>query len=512
MQVAFRVDASPQIGTGHLARCLTLADALRGAGARTRLVARHIPSGLADTVRSKGHELKMLPGDAAPADAGLAHAAWLGTSQAADARATQAALADEAWDWLVVDHYALDAQWEDRLRPIAHKILALDDLADRPHACDALLDQNLQPAGTERYRGLVPDACRMLVGPRYALLRPEFRDITVPDRVGEVRRINIFFGGIDAAGMTLRALNELEALPARGIALEVVAGAGNPNLESIRARCAALNATLHIQTQEIARLFAAAGLAIGAGGATSWERCRMGLSSLVVSVADNQRSGCLALEQAGAAIFLGDSEALTPGAVRDGVEKMMADTGARLAMAQRCAALVDGRGTERALLYMMRARTALRPADAGDARRAWSWRNHPETRRFSHASDELAWEDHHDWWQSSLGAPDRDLLIAHCGGIDFGILRFDRHDNAATVSIYLDPDLGGLGLGSAVLRAGHDWIGRNSAIKTLDARILRSNEQSRRSFAAAGYRQADGPSGGETWARPVVRGMEEVHG
>src|SRR5690606_32001299 len=189
MKVALRTDASMRIGTGHLMRCLTLADALRDAGARTRFVCRALPHGLREVVIGRGHELVELPsvcgstagggdGRGAPVASphtALEHADWLGTTQEEDAAATCDALDDGAvWDWLAVDHYAIDARWETRLRTAARRILAIDDLADRRHDCDALLDQNLHAGMHARYDGLVPDACVRLVGPRHALLRPEF--------------------------------------------------------------------------------------------------------------------------------------------------------------------------------------------------------------------------------------------------------------------------------------------------------------------------------------------------
>lgn len=498
MKIAFRLDASPLIGTGHFARCLTLANALRAAGAQTLMVCRHLPDAMAQQARADGHALVLLaPSDVPAGDA--PHANWLGTSEAEDARVTARALQDEAWDWLVVDHYALGAGWEQALRPLARRILAIDDLADRAHACDLLLDQNLQSGDGDRYAGLLPPHCRALVGPAYALLRPEFRDAAQREGETDARRINIFFGGIDAAGMTLQALEELGPLLAGGMAADVVAGKNSPHLPAIRERCEALGAALHVQSGEMAKLFAAADLGIGAGGSTSWERCRMGLPTVVVSVADNQRSGCQALRDHGAAMWLGDAQDLRPGVIRDAAEALAADAPARLAMAQRCQALVDGRGTERVMLHMMRDRVALRPATQADARRAWQWRNDPQTRYFSGETAELPWDSHQGWWQAALGSQARDLLVASCGGIDFGVLRFDYGGDAATVSIYLDPGLGGLGLGSAALRAGTDWVQRRPGIGVLTARILPINEQSQRSFAAAGYRQ----DGEERWTRPV---------
>jgi UDP-2,4-diacetamido-2,4,6-trideoxy-beta-L-altropyranose hydrolase len=507
MKIAFRVDASPLIGTGHLVRCLTLANALSAAGAEIRVVCRHITDSMAQLVRGMGHALVILPYSAVPSD-GRPHAAWLGTSEAEDARATTKALADYSWDWLVVDHYALSAEWEHALRPLARRVLAIDDLADRRHACDTLLDQNLQPDNGNRYGELLPPRCRTLLGPTYALLRPEFRTAVSRDRPSETCRLNIFFGGIDAAGMTLRALNELASSLTGGIAADVVVGQDSPHLSAIRARCAELKATLHVQSGEMARLFAAADIGVGAGGATSWERCRVGLPTVVVSVAENQRSGCQALHDRGAIIWLGAVSALRPGSIRDAMGTLAGDAAARLEMARRGQILVDGRGTERVMLHMMRGKVTLRPAVKEDAHRAWFWRNDPRTRHFSGEGAELAWEKHKEWWGVTLASHNRDLLIVSCGGIDYGVLRFDYGGDAAAVSIYLDPGLGGVGLGSAALRAGNDWMERHGGVRTLTARILEINEQSQHSFAAAGYRQV----GEERWTRPVNGQGAETEG
>ena len=506
MQVAFRVDESPQIGSGHFARCLALADALRQAGSRTRLISRHITSALGDLVKAKGHELKLLPADKSLMNGDLAYATWLGTSQESDARDTESALAGEDWDWLVVDHYALDTRWERRLRKVARKILAIDDLADRIHDCDALVDQNLQ-LSPDRYRGLLPDNCRELIGPRHALLRSEFR--SVPKRkFGSVRRINIFFGGFDVAGVTGIALDEVSHQLKNGIVLDVVVGIGNPRLDDIRAQCIMYGANLYVQTSEMAQLFAAADIGIGAGGTTSWERCRVGLPTLLIAVAENQVSGCRGLENAGAGVFLGKFEDITPGAIGGALANLMSNFSARKAMSENCSILLDGRGAERVMLHMMRDEIVLRAATPKDARRAWRWRNHPQTRQFSSESAELPWRMHRDWWYASLNSSARHLLIASCGGIDFGVLRLDCSDDRATVSIYLDPELSNLGLGSATLQAGLAFAREAGGIRFLDATILRINRRSQRSFLAAGYRQISE----EVWTRPVIcegRGAHE---
>ena len=176
MRVSFRVDASPQIGIGHYMRCLTLADELKKRGSHICFVTRHLPDHLREMLVKMEHELALLPTSQRCETDELSHSHWLGTSQASDAEGTLQALGDGTWDWLVVDHYGLDARWELTLRTRVTRILVIDDLADREHDCELLLDQNFYEAMDTRYCGKVPKHCALLLGPRYALLSDEYRD------------------------------------------------------------------------------------------------------------------------------------------------------------------------------------------------------------------------------------------------------------------------------------------------------------------------------------------------
>jgi UDP-2,4-diacetamido-2,4,6-trideoxy-beta-L-altropyranose hydrolase len=174
MNITIRTDASTRIGLGHLVRCRTLATALRDQGATVRFICRAHPGHQIAALRADGLDVTALP---APPDQEAAdgdYAAWLGVPQAQDAAETIAALAADRPDWLIVDHYGLDVDWEQALRPHVGRILVIDDLANRRHDGDLLLDQNYAPAGTTRYQGLLPPGARTLLGPAYALLRPEY--------------------------------------------------------------------------------------------------------------------------------------------------------------------------------------------------------------------------------------------------------------------------------------------------------------------------------------------------
>jgi len=490
MNIAFRVDASAQIGTGHLIRCLTLADALQNLGAHTRFLCRHISPFLSAQITQAGHELVTLP--AADSSGEGDYGAWLGASQDQDAADTNAALKDRDWDWLAVDHYALDARWEEAVRPMSRKLLVVDDLANRPHDCDVLVDQNLAST-SDRYKQLIPAASRRFEGPAYALLRPEFR-LAREGQTGVRKGLNIFFGGIDAAGVTSQVLDVIAAMPERDFAVDVISGKDNPRLEELRRKCAALAATaLHVQPPSMAALFAHAALALGAGGTTSWERCCMGLPTIILSVAQNQLAGSAALTRARAAIDMGPLEQFSAERLSALLIRLMAKPWLLAAMARRARALVDGRGAERISVHLMRKNVRLHPARYDDARQAWEWRNDKIIRHNSFDPAPLSWEHHLIWWDKAIQAADRSLLMARLGNQNVGILRFDKQGDEALVSVYLDPGLTGLGLGHAILCAGESWLRTaRPAIRAIRAEILSDNVASVRSFEAAGYRPQEG--------------------
>lgn len=316
--VVFRADASRVIGSGHVMRCMTLADALHDRGAAVLFVCREHDGHLCDVIRARGFAVSRLPlREHVPIDEdGLAHSAWLGGSWQDDAAGTRAAV--EAWsrtpEWLVVDHYALDHRWQHTLRPLAGRLMVIDDLADRTHECDLLLDQNLVAQMDTRYADKVPQACGLLLGPGYALLQPiyaELRERTAP-RHGPVRRLFVFFGAGDRQDLTGRSLRAFLSMGRLDIAVDVVLSPGSPHEDEIRRQFESWpNIHIHSGLPALAPLMAAADLAIGAGGATSWERLCLGLPSIVITLADNQIPIAKELQARGLVEWLGDSEHVT---------------------------------------------------------------------------------------------------------------------------------------------------------------------------------------------------------
>lgn len=348
--IAFRVDASSQIGTGHFMRCLTLADALKQRGAQIRFVSRHMPVHLIDMLAAKGHEFKLLNSSSSePVYNDLSHSHWLGISQHADAEDTIQALSDQTWNWLVVDHYALDTRWESMLYQSVKNTLVIDDIADRTHDCDVLLDQNFYTDKDVRYIGKVPERCQLLLGPRYALLRDEFRRLReqVKPRSGPVKRVLIFFGGVDAANYTERAIEALASIGCQDLHVDVVIGAQHPHREHIESACIDHAFVYYVQTNRMAELAAVADLAIGAGGSASWERCCLGLPALIVSLADNQIDIAKALDLFGACRYIGSLEMASASVLRSAIIDLLNHQGHLRALSEKSYSLVDGQGVDR---------------------------------------------------------------------------------------------------------------------------------------------------------------------
>lgn len=296
MQFAFRTDASLQIGAGHVMRCLTLADALRECGVQSTFICRAHTGHLLDLVHRRGHAvIELAPADEILTAATPSHGSWLGTDWVNDANQTCEALGDKVMDWLVVDHYALDARWEKTLAPYYRKLMVIDDLADRPHVCDILLDQTF---GRDKinYDLLVPAHCRLLCGSQYALLRPEFaalREYSLQRRAKPVlKEVLVNMGGVDKDNVTGRILKALHTSPLPAdCRITVVMGVTAPWLDEVRVilRDMPWQTRILVGVDDMAQLMANSDLAIGAAGATSWERCCLGLPSIVLTVAENQR-------------------------------------------------------------------------------------------------------------------------------------------------------------------------------------------------------------------------------
>lgn len=358
MLVGIRCDASIEIGAGHVMRCITLASALREKNAKCIFICCPHEGHLIEMIRGSGFQVLTLPlreNERLDKGQDLEHSHWLGASWMVDANACTTSLRGELGnrllDWLIVDHYALDRRWESLLRASCRRIMAIDDLADRVHDCDLLLDQSLGRVSVD-YEGLVPAASSLLLGPQYALLRPAFAELREESRARRkqpcLKQILVSMGGFDKDNATLSVLNELEScgLPSC-VTITVVLGAQAPWIDQVRARAAQMPIPTSVLSgvSDMARLMVASDLAIGAGGTSTWERCALALPSITKVLASNQEKVAAEMEKVKATVVAGLGKPikniLSSWAASAHVEQNL------LSMSQAAAKVTDGLGVMR---------------------------------------------------------------------------------------------------------------------------------------------------------------------
>lgn len=286
-----RVDSSTQIGSGHLMRCLTLAKQLqKGDTAEIFFVSRDLDGNLNHLITQEKFNLILLPRHNFD-ETLTGYAKWLTVPQAVDAQETIERIKSLGHvDKLIIDSYAIDTQWETALRPFVGEIFVIDDLANRKHNCDVLLDQNFYRDMETRYNGLVPPHCKLKLGPQHALLREEFyiAKKNLRKRDGTVKNILVFYGGVDLTNETMKALQALTKINLANVTVNVVVGERNSNKNLVAEFCKRHGFNFYCQVNNMAELMNAADLSLGAGGTTTWERLFLELPTIVTAIAENQ--------------------------------------------------------------------------------------------------------------------------------------------------------------------------------------------------------------------------------
>lgn len=492
MHVAFRVDASITIGTGHFMRCFTLANQLLKQGTTITFVCRHWLPAMVNMLEHNGISFKPLPPASPPAnisDANI-YADWLGTSQLLDAEDTITALLDAKVDWLIIDHYALDHTWEAKLRPHADNIMVIDDIANRKHDCDLLLDQNYYHCEANPYLNLVNPECRILLGPKYALLRPEFGQLRAQTkhRNDQIHRVLIFFGGVDEHGYTSKAIEAVSAVKNQTFTVDVVIGDQHPHKDNIIRSCQQLSYHCHVQTNKMAELIAQADIGIGAGGSATWERCALGLPTITLCVADNQRVLCQNTASVGAIYYPDWTDHDLIKDIRIHFEAMLQNPFMRKGMSQKAMQLVDTKGTDRIVSLLDTSALEIRLASMEDMQSIFEWRNHPDIRAISKNQQTIDWNNHKAWFEQVLIKDDIKLLIVGTNQKDVGVVRFDLNGSSAEISIYLVPDTLQRGLGTKLLDIAEKWLqSHHPEINEVSAEVLASNPKSQHFFIKNGY-------------------------
>jgi UDP-2,4-diacetamido-2,4,6-trideoxy-beta-L-altropyranose hydrolase len=474
----FRADASPMIGGGHIQRCMALAEWLSDAGWRCAFAFREPSLVTVPALARSSHTLLQLDGndDEEPAEL---------------VRRCGAPCA-----LLVVDHYHRALDYELRCREIAKHILVFDDLPMRAHDCDTLLDQTPNRQRRE-YEHLVSQSCTQLVGSRYAILRPGFAAarpaaVARQKRSMPVARVLVSIGMTDPGNLTGVVL---DGIVQAGLLLQVdvVLGSAAPHLASVRSRMTALGpaAGLHVDVSDMAQLMSAADVAIGGAGTSSFERCCLGLPTLVVVAADNQRDIADALVEAGAAEIISETGSLKPEHIAELLTKLCEDGKARKKMSEAAVQLCDGRGAMRVLAALAGSAPTrdgravnLRLAELSDSDVLLEWQRQPQSRRFAHNPRVPTEVEHERWFEQAIADPKRTLLIVMEGVQSVGMLRLDRiKPGVRKVSILTAPEHHRRGIARAALELAR----RLYPADELQAEVLPGNKASHALFRGAGY-------------------------
>ncbi|WP_051560095.1 UDP-2,4-diacetamido-2,4,6-trideoxy-beta-L-altropyranose hydrolase [Marinobacterium jannaschii] len=343
LNIGFRADASIRIGSGHIMRCLTLADKLRERGHRCTFICRPFEGNLIEYIRKLSFEVIVLPW--IPTPTGGSEAQWLGCAWGLDLSEVRTSLAKRQLEWLVVDHYAIDYRWESEAYGFSKNLLVLDDKAQNKHNCEILLDPNLGREISD-YQDLTTSKTLHLLGPAFILLRNEFikqRTVSVDGKknAGSASSVLVCFGGSDPQGLTLTALNiavNLEDIKK----IIVLITSNNKDAEKIVAQYRnSEKVDLYLNASDIAKVMAESDLAIGAPGGMSWERCILGIPSIVFPFAQNQRYIANKLESHNIAVTI---DTLSLGEIRSAIARINHDY---KGMVERCLKVCDGKGALR---------------------------------------------------------------------------------------------------------------------------------------------------------------------
>jgi UDP-2,4-diacetamido-2,4,6-trideoxy-beta-L-altropyranose hydrolase len=362
MNIVFRADASLDIGTGHVMRCLTIAEALRERGANCRFVCRSHPGNLLELIRLRGFKLHVLPVQSPLLLLGeeigereITHAVWLGTDWATDAEQTQAVLGEMQFDWLIVDHYALDARWETAVQKLFKQTMVIDDLANRKHVCDALIDEAYHKNYLSRYNQLVSNKCRKLLGARYTPISKKFIEARKINRIrdGNISHILITLGGSSVSRYASEIVAALLDLGLKNVFIDMVIRKSPDPTDKYSSIIDLMPLNVYVEPVELAPLMYIADLAVCAGGFTSYELAYMGVPSILIPATKSQSELTEGLAEMGAAINMGFFKDFDERKFLNLCAELITSRDKYLSLSRNGSMLIDGLGVQRIVAFIL---------------------------------------------------------------------------------------------------------------------------------------------------------------
>ncbi len=348
MKILFRADGAPEMGTGHLSRCMALAHALRNRGHQILFLVMDHPGNFSQILKDQGFDFELIPQfkNYKKPVTGIENT-WLGNELQDEISFSSQVIKKFNPAYVVVDHYDIDYRWQKAVKAPGIKIFVIDDLANRQHDCEFLLDQTLGRIRKD-YENLIPKNSQTLLGTEFALLREEFSDRPDGRSFEDVKNIFVSMGGSDPRGITLQILKGLEKVT-KPLEIDVILKQDSRGFQEVKEIEAKSHHKIRVikDAKRMSELMKHADIAFGAGGSSAWERCSMALPTLTILVADNQKKVISELSSYGAIINLGPYENVTPELVYESFAKIMTDPGKLLEMSEKARTLCDGKGCER---------------------------------------------------------------------------------------------------------------------------------------------------------------------
>lgn len=484
-----RPDASVSMGTGHVMRCLALAQAWQDSGGRCIFAMADSTPAIAARLKEEGIQVEMLKAAAGAAEDAAQTAQIAGRSNVGS---------------IVVDGYQFNSAYQSAIKAAGFKLLFLDDNAHAaPYSADLVLNQNLH-ATQELYAQREPST-QLLLGPRYAMLRREFRSRRNWRReihaVG--RKILITMGGSDPDNLSAMAIEAIQKLSDSNLETTVLAGGSNPHLPALKKLVGEQKSAMRliIDATNVAEWMTWADVAVSGAGTTFWEMCFLGLPSLLLVLAPNQQGVAVAAHEMKIAWSLGRPSDTIASTIVENLEALLNSRDERMMQSENGRSLVDGRGAERVVSFL--SDLQLRTTIDSDCKLFWEWANDPDARAASFRNKTISWDHHVQWFRAKMQDPNAVLFTAtNRSGVPIGQVRFQIDGERALLSISLGARFRGHGWGQKILDVATGRIFQESAIKFIDAYVKPANHPSMKLFIGASFLRIE-PA--------VVEGQEAAH-
>lgn len=474
-----RADASVRIGTGHVMRCLALAQAWQDVGGRAVFAMAESLPAIDERLSSEGMQ--------------VVHVSQAAGSGDDERQTTELARLQNA-DWVVLDGYRFEAEYQQRIKSAGKRLLVVDDLGEvRHYFADLVLNQNVhgEDAMYEKREPLT----RLLTGARFVLLRREFTELQ--ERAREIppigRKVLITMGGSDPENITAMVISACGLVDVKGLEVTVLVGGGNPHLAELKELATKIGCEIRIVSnpQSVIEYMQRADVAVAAAGATCWEMCFLGLPAILIVTAENQRLGAQELGRQEIAVHMGMAKEVTEENIAAELQSLLVSRSRRDVMSRAGRRLVDGRGVERVLTAMRSVELRLRRAGRDDCRLLWEWANDPEVRAASFQTGMIPWEEHATWFAGKL---DHSLIyIAESPeGLPVGQCRIDKlGDGEAQVDVSVAREKRGSGIAAALILRAAQAAFCETELMRLHAYVKAENRASLRAFEKAGFTVAE---------------------